>query len=213
MVAASVWSLLIPAMEHSDDMGALAFVPAIVGFWLGIALVFVSERLVLNFGAKGYCKNQNSFRRTLITAAAVTLHNFPEGMAVGVVYSGLISGDENASIASALALSVGIAIQNLPEGAVVSLPLHASGVGRTRSFALGVLSGVVEPFGALLTLLLSAWFVPALPYFLSFAAGAMMYVVADELIPAVKDSGRPEAGMLIFAIGFSLMMSLDVVFG
>ena len=213
MVAASVWSLLIPDIEFGDNKGALSFVPALFGLWLGIIAIVITERLIMMLSKNSVIKNESSAKRTFVTALAVALHNFPEGMAVGVVYSGLLSGDDTVSVAGALALSVGIAVQNLPEGAVVSLPLRALGVSRRKAFLYGVLSGVVEPVGALMTVALSALFIPLLPYFLGFAAGAMIYVVVEELIPNQEGGRSPDIGTVFFVVGFSIMMTLDVAFG
>ncbi len=210
MVAASVWSLLIPAMEHVSYMGVLSFVPAVVGFWLGILSFSGAERIIEKFE---FSTNDKSVKSVLVTVMAVVIHNFPEGMAVGVVYAGLLSGESAVSEAAALALSIGIAVQNIPEGAIVSLPLKSAGYGKMKSFAYGVLSGVVEPIGAIITILLFSLCAPILPYFLGFAAGAMLYVVVEELIPNMKGGKHGNVGALFFAAGFSLMMSLDVALG
>ncbi len=210
MVAASVWSLLIPAMDYSSDMGAASFFPAVMGFWLGVFGLMITERLVTKLNLCGISNRNDKTKITLIMVLAVALHNFPEGMAVGVAYAALISGDDSVTAASALALSIGIAVQNLPEGAVVSLPLRSK--GRFKAFGCGVLSGVVEPIGALLTVALSWLFLPVLPYFLGFAAGAMMYVVVQDLVPDCVNEKGSDTGAVFFSLGFSLMMILDVIF-
>lgn len=215
MVAASVWSLLIPAMDQAADMGKGAVLPAAVGFWLGILFLLALDRFIPHL-------HQNSeqpegvragFSRTTMMLLAVTLHNIPEGMAVGVVYAGVLTGSGQITAAGALALSLGIAIQNFPEGAIISMPLRAEGVRKSRAFAGGVLSGIVEPLGAVLTILAAQLVVPALPYLLSFAAGAMLYVVVEELIPEMSAGAHSNIGTVFFAAGFSVMMVLDVVLG
>lgn len=215
MVAASVWSLLIPAMEQSAGMGRLSFVPAVVGFWIGILFLLGLDHIVPHLHAKsGQTEGPKSqLRRTTMMVLAVTLHNIPEGMAVGVVYAGYLSGSAQITAAGALALSLGIAIQNFPEGAIISLPLRAEGQSRMRAFAGGVLSGIVEPVGAVLTVLAARFVAPALPYLLSFAAGAMLYVVVEELIPEMSEGKHSNIGTIFFAVGFSVMMILDVSLG
>ena len=215
MVAASVWSLIIPAIEQSSDLNSLAFLPAFIGFWIGILFLFALDRLIPHLHAKSEQAEgpQSKLRRTTMMVLAVTLHNIPEGMAVGVIYAGYISGNAQITAASALALSLGIAIQNFPEGAIISLPLHAEGEKKGRAFLGGVLSGVVEPIGAALTLLMARLIVPALPYLLSFAAGAMLYVVTEELIPEMSQGQHSNLGTIFFAVGFSVMMALDVALG
>ena len=215
MVAASVWSLLIPAMEQSGSMGRWAFVPAVAGFWLGILFLLFLDRVIphlhMNSGkAEGL---QSSLRKTTMLVMAVTLHNLPEGMAVGVVYAGWMSGEAGITAMGALALSLGIAIQNFPEGAIISMPLRAEGVGKARAFVYGTLSGIVEPAGALLTIFAAGFVVPFLPYLLSFAAGAMIYVVVEELIPEMSEGEHSNVGTLLFAAGFTVMMALDVALG
>ncbi|MBQ5823942.1 MAG: ZIP family metal transporter [Clostridia bacterium] len=213
MVAASVWSLLIPAVEYSSDYLKLSFMPAAVGFWVGVlALIFI-DRLVVRMSSKRGLVPQGKHKSAFVLAAAVALHNFPEGMAVGVACAGLLSGDGNVTVASVFALSLGVAIQNIPEGAVVSLPLRATGMSKAKSLVCGVLSGAVEPIGALITVLLSFLLLPLLPYFLGFAAGAMISVVVSELIPnSIGDADNAE-NTVLFALGFSVMMILDVAFG
>ena len=215
MVAASVWSLLIPAMEQSAGMGNLSFVPAVAGFWIGILFLLGLDHIVPHLHVKsGQTEGPKSqLRRTTMMVLAVTLHNIPEGMAVGVVYAGYLSGSAQITAAGALALSLGIAIQNFPEGAIISMPLRAEGMKKGKAFCGGVLSGVVEPIGAVLTILAAQLVVPALPYLLSFAAGAMLYVVVEELIPEMSQGSHSNIGTLFFAVGFSVMMMLDVALG
>ncbi len=215
MVAASVWSLLIPAMEQSAGMGKLSFVPAVVGFWIGVLFLLGLDHIVPHLHVKsGQTEGPKSqLRRTTMMVLAVTLHNIPEGMAVGVVYAGYLSGSAQITAAGALALSLGIAIQNFPEGAIISMPLRAEGMKKGKAFCGGVLSGVVEPIGAMLTILAAQLVVPALPYLLSFAAGAMLYVVVEELIPEMSQGSHSNIGTLFFAVGFSIMMMLDVALG
>lgn len=215
MVAASVWSLLIPAMEQSAGMGKLSFVPAVAGFWIGILFLLGLDHIVPHLHVKsGQTEGPKSqLRRTTMMVLAVTLHNIPEGMAVGVVYAGYLSGSTQITAAGALALSLGIAIQNFPEGAIISMPLRAEGMKKGKAFCGGVLSGVVEPIGAVLTILAAQLVVPALPYLLSFAAGAMLYVVVEELIPEMSQGSHSNIGTLFFAVGFSIMMMLDVALG
>lgn len=215
MVAASVWSLLIPAMEQAASMGQWAFVPAAAGFWLGVIFLLCLDRLVphLHAGCGEAEGIKCSLGRSTMLALAVALHNLPEGMAVGVVYAGWLSGNGDISLAGALALSLGIAIQNFPEGAIISMPLRAEGLSRTRAFGYGMASGVVEPLGAAITILLAGIMVPILPYALSFAAGAMIYVVVEELIPDMAQGDHSNLGTLFFAAGFTVMMALDVALG
>ena len=215
MVAASVWSLLIPAMEQSAGMGKLSFVPAVAGFWIGILFLLGLDHIVPHLHVKsGQTEGPKSqLRRTTMMVLAVTLHNIPEGMAVGVVYAGYLSGSAQITAAGALALSLGIAIQNFPEGAIISMPLRAEGMKKGKAFCGGVLSGVVEPIGATLTILAAQLVVPALPYLLRIAAGAMLYVVVEELIPEMSQGSHSNIGTLFFAVGFSIMMMLDVALG
>ena len=215
MVAASIWSLLIPSMEQAADMGKGAVIPAAAGFWLGILFLLILDRLIphLHRNADQPEGVKSGFGRTTMLLLAVTLHNIPEGMAVGVVYAGYLAGDGQITMMGALALSLGIAIQNFPEGAIISMPLRAEGMSKPRAFAGGVLSGAVEPLGALLTILAAGLVVPALPYLLSFAAGAMIYVVVEELIPEMSAGKHSNIGTVFFALGFSVMMVLDVVLG
>ena len=215
MVAASVWSLIIPAMEQSDSMGKLSFLPAVIGFWLGILFLLLLDSVIphLHMNAEKAEGPKSRLARTTMMVLAVTLHNIPEGMAVGVVYAGFLSGSAEITSGGALALSLGIAIQNFPEGAIISMPLHAEGKSKRKAFFDGVLSGVVEPAAAVLTILLSSVIVPAMPSLLSFAAGAMMYVVVEELIPEMSEGEHSNIGVIMFAAGFTLMMALDVALG
>ena len=215
MVAASIWSLLIPAIEQSEDMGKLSFLPAFIGFWSGVLFLLLLDRLIshLHVGSEQAEGPKSKLGRTTMMVLAVTLHNIPEGMAVGVVYAGFLAGNTQITAASALALSLGIAIQNFPEGAIISMPLRAEGERKGRAFLDGVLSGVVEPIGAVLTLLAAQLVIPALPYLLSFAAGAMLYVVVEELIPEMSQGRHSNLGTVFFAVGFSVMMVLDVALG
>lgn len=215
MVAASVWSLLIPAIAQSAALGRWSFLPAALGFWVGILFLLALDHIIPHLHAKsGQAEGPKSrLQRTTMMVLAVTLHNIPEGMAVGVVYAGYLSGQAQITAAGALALSLGIAIQNFPEGAIISMPLHAEGMGKGRAFANGVLSGIVEPIGAVLTILAARMIVPALPYLLSFAAGAMLYVVVEELIPEMSQGRHSNIGTICFALGFGLMMVLDVALG
>ena len=215
MVAASIWSLLIPAIEQSAAMGKLSFFPAVAGFWLGILFLLALDHLIphLHVGSDQAEGPKSRLGRTTMMLLAVTLHNIPEGMAVGVMYAGFLVGDAQITAASALALSLGIAIQNFPEGAIISMPLRAEGESKSKAFLGGVLSGVVEPVGAVLTILAAQLVIPALPYFLSFAAGAMLYVVVEELIPEMSHGKHSNIGTVFFAVGFSVMMTLDVALG
>ena len=215
MVAAAVWSLLIPAMEQAAGLGGLAFLPAVAGFWLGVLFLLALDRLVPHL-------HQNSIRpeghrarlkRSTMLVLAVTLHNIPEGMAVGVVLAGWMAGQESLTVAGALALSVGIAIQNFPEGAILSMPLRSEGLSKGRAFLFGALSGVVEPLAALATIWAAGLILPALPYLLSFAAGAMLYVVVEELIPEASAGEHSNLGTLFFAAGFTVMLALDTALG
>ena len=215
MVAASVWSLIIPAMEQSAGMGKLAFLPAFIGVWAGFGFLLLLDRIIPHLHLNSSCpegKACNLGRSTMLVLA-VALHNLPEGMAVGVVAAGWLTGNESISAASAIALSLGIALQNLPEGAIISMPLKSGGMKRGKAFGCGVLSGVVEPIGAVLTILLAELLVPALPYLLSFAAGAMLYVVVEELIPEMSEGDHSHVGPILFAAGFTLMKVLDVALG
>ena len=215
MVAASVWSLLIPAMEQSGGRGRLAFVPAVTGFWGGILFLLLLDHVIphLHQHSNRVEGPKSRLQRTTMMVLAVTLHNIPEGMAVGVVYAGYLAGNRNISAMAALALSLGIAIQNFPEGAIISMPLRAEGLKKGKAFWGGVLSGIVEPIGAVLTILAAGVAIPALPYLLSFATGAMLYVVVEELIPEMSQGKHSNIGTVFFAVGFSVMMMLDVALG
>ncbi|MBQ9700466.1 MAG: ZIP family metal transporter [Lachnospiraceae bacterium] len=215
MVAASVWSLLIPAMNYSEDMGKLAFVPALVGFIIGILFLLILDNVIPHIHAETGEQEgpKSNFGRTTMMVFAVALHNIPEGMAVGVVFAGLKAGGANITMAAALALSIGIAIQNFPEGAIVSMPLRAEGVTKRKAWIYGIVSGIVEPLAAIITIELASLVLPVLPYLLSFAAGAMIYVVVEELIPEAVGGKHSNIGTIMFAIGFALMMVLDVALG
>ena len=215
MVAASIWSLLIPAIEQSENMGVFSFLPAFIGFWVGVLFLLLLDHLIphLHVGSDQSEGPKSKLGRTTMMVLAVTLHNIPEGMAVGVMYAGFLAGSAQITAASALALSIGIAIQNFPEGAIISMPLRAEGESRERAFLGGVLSGAVEPIGAVLTIIAAQLIIPALPYLLSFAAGAMLYVVVEELIPEMSQGHHSNLGTVFFAAGFSVMMVLDVALG
>ena len=215
MVAASIWSLLIPAIAQSDHMGRLSFLPALAGFWAGALFLLLLDRLIphLHVGSDQAEGPKSKLGRTTMMVLAVTLHNIPEGMAVGVMYAGFLAGNTQITAASALALSLGIAIQNFPEGAIISMPLRAEGARKGKAFWGGVLSGAVEPIGAVLTILAAQLVIPALPYLLSFAAGAMLYVVVEELLPEMSQGTHSNLGTIFFAVGFSVMMTLDVALG
>ena len=204
MVAASIWSLLIPAIEQSEGMGRLSFLPALIGFWVGVLFLLMLDRLIphLHVGSDQTEGPKSKLGRTTMMVLAVTLHNIPEGMAVGVMYAGFLAGGSQITAASALALSLGIAIQNFPEGAIISMPLRAEGESKGKAF-----------WGAVLTILAAQLVIPALPYFLSFAAGAMLYVVVEELIPEMSQGRHSNLGTVFFALGFSVMMVLDVALG
>lgn len=215
MVAASVWSLLIPAIEQSADMGKLSFVLAVLGLWAGVLFLLLLDHVILHLHqnsdqAEGPKSKQ---QKTTMLVLAVTLHNIPEGMAVGVVYAGYLTGNTKITMMGAMALSLGIAIQNFPEGAIISMPLRSEGMGKGKAFVGGMLSGIVEPIGAILTILAAGLIVPALSYLLSFAAVAMLYVVVEELIPEMSTGEHSNVGTIFFAVGFSLMMVLDVALG
>lgn len=215
MVAASVWSLLIPAMDQAADMGTWSFVPAVAGFWMGIVFLLALDRAIphLHLNSEKAEGPKSSLSRSTMLVLAVALHNLPEGMAVGAVIAGMIMDNVGISLAGALTLSLGIAIQNFPEGAIISMPLKAEGVSKPKAFLYGFLSGVVEPVGAILTIMAANYVVPVLPYLLSFSAGAMIYVVVEELIPEMSEGEHSNLGTIMFAVGFSLMMALDVALG
>lgn len=215
MVAASIWSLLLPAIEQSESMGKLSFFPAVVGFWIGILFLLLLDHIIphLHMNSTSAEGPQTNLGKSAMMVLAVVLHNIPEGMAVGVVYAGWNAGNSGITLTGALALSIGIAIQNLPEGAIISMPLHAEGMSKRKAFIYGVLSGLVEPIGAIITILAAGVIIPVLPYLLSFAAGAMIYVVVEELIPEMSAGEHSNIGTIMFAVGFTVMMMLDVALG
>ena len=215
MVAASVWSLLIPSLESAGNMGKWAFVPAIAGFWLGVIFLALMDKAVphLHMNSDAAEGPKSSLQRTTMMILALVLHNIPEGMAVGVLYAGATAENTEITVAAALVLSLGIAIQNFPEGAIISIPLHGEGMKKTKAFTYGMLSGIVEPIAAIVTILVAEIVVPALPYMLGFAAGAMIYVVVEELIPEMSEGEHSHLGTFMFMLGFSVMMVMDVVLG
>lgn len=215
MIAASIWSLLIPSIEMAESQNIVAWIPATVGFLLGIGFLLLLDSVIphMHLDSDNPEGVRSSLSKNTMLVLAVTLHNIPEGMAVGVTFVGAISDNTGITVAGALALAVGIAIQNFPEGAIISLPLHEGGASRKKSCFLGIMSGVVEPIGAVLTVIFAGIAVPLLPYLLSFAAGAMIYVVTEELIPESQNGKHSNIGTIGVAIGFTLMMVLDVALG
>lgn len=215
MTAASIWSLIIPAMDMSEDMGKLSFLPAVVGFWCGVLFLLMLDSLIphLHMNSDKAEGLPSKLARTTMMILAVTLHNIPEGMAVGIVYAGVLTDSADMTSGGALALALGIAIQNFPEGAIISMPLHAEGKSKWKSFVDGVLSGAVEPIGALLTILFASHLLMIMPYLLSFAAGAMIYVVVEELIPEMSEGEHSNVGVVLFSVGFTMMMTLDTMLG
>lgn len=215
MIAASVWSLLLPSIEKAEELGVIPWLPATIGFLLGIGFLLLLDCVTphLHRNAKQAEGPHVKVKKNTMLFLAVTLHNIPEGMAVGVVFAGLLSGDHVISLSSAFALSIGIAIQNFPEGAIVSMPLRNDGVSRGKAFLYGTMSGIVEPIAAIITILLAGILVPILPYLLAFAAGAMIYVVAEELIPELQEGKHSNIGIIGLAFGFVTMMILDVALG
>ncbi len=215
MVAASVWSLIIPAIEQSEHLGKLSFLPAFIGVWIGFLFLLLLDRVIphLHMNSTSPEGTPSRLGKSTMLVLAVALHNLPEGMAVGVVAAGWLAGDGSISAAGVLALAMGIALQNLPEGAIISMPLKSEGMKRRKAFGYGVLSGIIEPIGAIATILLAGVMVPILPYMLAFAAGAMLYVVVEELIPEMSEGDHSNIGTVFFAVGFSLMMMLDVALG
>ena len=215
MVAASIWSLIIPAMDQSVHMGKLAFLPAFIGVWAGFLFLLALDHIIPHLHLNSECPEGTpcGLGKSTMMVLAVALHNLPEGMAVGVVVAGWITGNESISAAAALALSLGIALQNLPEGAIISMPLKSNGMCKKKAFGYGVMSGIIEPIGAIVTILLAEMIAPLLPYMLSFAAGAMLYVVVEELIPEMSEGEHSNIGTIFFAVGFTLMMMLDVALG
>ncbi|MCR4790072.1 MAG: ZIP family metal transporter [Treponemataceae bacterium] len=215
MIAASFWSLILPSMEMSEEMGKLSFIPAAVGFCLGMLFLLFLDLVIPHMHLDNTVEGPKSkLKKTTMMVLAVTLHNIPEGMAVGVLYAGwragFLSGTSEISYAGALTLAIGIAIQNFPEGAIISMPLHSEGLGKGKSCLYGVLSGIVEPIAGLITILISSLVIPVLPYLLSFAAGAMIYVVVEELIPEMSSGKHSNSATILFMVGFVLMMILDV---
>ena len=215
MIAASIWSLLIPAIEMSESQGKIAWVPATIGFLLGITFLLVLDSVIPHLHLKSDKPEgiKSKLKKTTMMVFAVTLHNIPEGMAVGVTFAGALTQNAGITMAGAFALAIGIAIQNFPEGAIISMPLKSEGVTKPKAFLYGMLSGIVEPIGAILTILLTNIIVPMLPYLLSFAAGAMIYVVVEELIPESQAGEHSNIGTVGVAIGFVIMMILDVALG
>lgn len=215
MVAAGIWSLLIPAIDMSEPMGRMAFIPAAAGFGAGMLFLLLMDKVTphLHLQSSKPEGPKSSLKKTTMLVLAVTLHNIPEGMAVGVAFAGLLAAGSLITITGAFALSMGIAIQNFPEGAIISMPLRSEGMGKLKAFAYGTLSGVVEPAAAFVTILLTAVTRPMLPYLLSFAAGAMLYVVVEELIPEASEGEHSDIGTIGFAVGFIIMMVLDVALG
>lgn len=212
MIAASIWSLLIPSMEMAEEQGKIAWLPALIGFFTGVLFLLAIDSIVphLHLNADKPEGVKSRFSKISMMLFAVTIHNIPEGMAVGVAYAGAASGNSGMTVAGAFALSIGIAIQNFPEGAIISLPLKGEGISKGKAFLLGILSGVVEPIGGLITILLASRIVALLPYMLSFAAGAMFYVVVEELIPEAHSGDHSNLGTIGASLGFALMMVLDV---
>ncbi|MBP3255574.1 MAG: ZIP family metal transporter [Clostridia bacterium] len=215
MIAASIWSLLMPSIEMAKNQGMIEWIPATVGFLLGIFFLLILDSIIphLHLHADKPEGIKSKLEKTTMMVLAVTLHNIPEGMAVGVVFAGAIAQNTGITIAGAIALAVGIAIQNFPEGAIISMPLKSEGVSKTKAFLYGTLSGIVEPIGAIITIALTNHVVPILPYFLSFAAGAMIYVVVEELIPEAQEGEHSNIGTIGVAIGFVIMMILDIALG
>ena len=215
MMAASIWSLIIPSIEQSENMGKFAFLPAFIGFWLGILFLLLLDETIphLHVSSNETEGPKVKIKRTTMLVLAVTLHNIPEGMAVGVVFAGLLSGNNGITLAGAFSLSIGIAIQNFPEGAIISLPLKSEGGSTKKAFWYGVASGVVEPIAAGITIILAGIITHMLPYLLAFAAGAMIYVVVEELLPEASEGEHSNINTIGFAAGFLIMMILDVALG
>lgn len=215
MLAASVWSLLIPAIEQVSDMGKLSFIPAAAGVLFGVLVLLVLDKIAARLSSNNECvrEEKGGFKRSSKLFLAVTIHNLPEGMAVGVIIAGFLEGGSDITAAMVAALSFGIAIQNFPEGAIISMPMNAAGVKKGKAFFYGVLSGAVEPVGAVITILIAGVITPVLPFLLSFAAGAMLYVIVEEMIPGLAEGEHSYFGTIFFTVGFILMMSLDVALG
>ena len=215
MIAASIWSLIIPAINMEEQQGGISWIPAAIGFLLGILFLLILDSVIPHLHLKSDRPEgvRAKFKKVTMLVLAVTLHNIPEGMAVGVTFAGALIGNSGITIAGALALALGIAIQNFPEGAIISMPLKAEGISKSKAFFYGTLSGIVEPIGAMITILLTSAIEPILPYILSFAAGAMIYVVVEELIPEAQSGEHSNIGTIGVAIGFVIMMILDVALG
>ncbi len=215
MIAASIWSLIIPSIDMAEEQNKIAWIPAAVGFLLGITFLLVLDSVIPHLHLKSDEPEgiKSKLKKTTMIVFAVTLHNIPEGMAVGVTFAGALIGNAGITMAGAFALAIGIAIQNFPEGAIISMPLKSEGMSKTKAFIYGTLSGIVEPIGAVITILLTNAVVPILPYLLSFAAGAMIYVVVEELIPESQSGDHSNIGTIGVAIGFTIMMILDVALG
>ncbi len=215
MLAASVWSLIIPAIEASSSYGKLAFLPAVIGFWLGIGFLLLLDHTVphIHLGSMQKEGIKSKFGKSAMLVFTVALHNIPEGMAVGAVYAGLLDKNVGVTVSGALVLSLGIAVQNFPEGAIISMPLASEGMKKGKAFWYGVLSGIAEPVAAIITILCYELLIGTLPYMLTFAAGAMIYVIVEELVPEISEAENSDTGTLFFAVGFSLMMMLDVTLG
>ena len=215
MIAASIWSLIMPSIDMAEEQGVISWIPATIGFLLGVFFLLILDSIIphLHLNSNEPEGMKAKIKKTTMMVLAVTLHNIPEGMAVGVVFAGVISGNTGITMAGAFALAIGIAIQNFPEGAIISMPLKSEGMSKLKAFGYGTLSGIVEPIGAVLTMLFTNLVVPGLPYFLSFAAGAMIYVVVEELIPESQTGEHSNIGTIGVAIGFVIMMILDVALG
>ena len=215
MIAASVWSLLIPGIELAEEQGKIGWIPASIGFLLGMSFLLVLDSVIPHVHLESEKPEgiKSNLKKTTMMLFAVTLHNIPEGMAIGVTFAGALSGNTGITIAGAIALAVGIAIQNFPEGAIVSMPLKSEGMSKAKAFLYGAISGIVEPIGAIITILLTNTVLPLLPYLLSFAAGAMIYVVVEELIPESQAGEHSNIGTIGVAIGFVIMMILDIALG
>ena len=215
MIAASIWSLITPSIEMAEEQGIISWIPAAIGFLFGIIFLLVLDSIIphLHLNSKKPEGIKAKLKNTTMMVLAVTLHNIPEGMAVGVVFAGVLAQNTTITLAGAFALSIGIAIQNFPEGAIISMPLKNEGMSKPKAFLYGTLSGIVEPIGAIITILLTGIVTPILPYLLSFAAGAMIYVVVEELIPESQAGEHSNIGTIGVAIGFVIMMILDVALG
>ena len=215
MIAASIWSLIIPALDMAEEQGVITWVPATIGFLLGICFLLVLDSIIphLHLNTDKPEGLKSKIQKTTMMVLAVTLHNIPEGMAVGVVFAGAIAQNTGITMAGAIALAIGIAIQNFPEGAIISMPLKSEGMSKSKAFLYGTLSGIVEPIGAILTICLTNFVVPILPYLLSFAAGAMIYVVSEELIPEMHTNKKTSSGVIGLTLGFIVMMVLDIALG